>query len=281
MFRVDMENILRQYTNAYHERIRYPNPFNDADFETDDFESNEFRMYSFKIKKCPLNRAHDWTICPYAHQGERARRRDPRKVLYAAVSCPDYKASSSGKCPRGELCEFSHGVFEYWLHPTKYRTRVCNAGDCCTRSVCFFAHSPQELRVEPMAYIPNWFRLALRAKTEAETSNTLSSTSSSATRTSIIASSSTNRGRELGVIGRPKTSNTPTSALWELGSSSTTSSVVEMVRPTQELKLDFLESLRMMRISDYYNNQSNNVNNATNVKSDVPNLDWVTDLLAG
>ncbi|XP_052181254.1 zinc finger CCCH domain-containing protein 54-like [Diospyros lotus] len=118
---------------------RYPSLFDRTIYESD-----EFRMYGFKIKRCPRTRSHDWTQCPYAHCGERARRRDPRRYNYAAVACPDYR--EDGDCIRGDACPFAHGVFEYWLHPDKYRTRPCNAGESCERKVCFFAHSLAELR---------------------------------------------------------------------------------------------------------------------------------------
>ncbi|XP_030463409.1 zinc finger CCCH domain-containing protein 54 [Syzygium oleosum] len=109
------------------------------------YNSDEFRMYAYKVKRCPRTRSHDWTECPYAHRGEKAQRRDPRKVHYAAVACPAFRG---GSCLKGGSCEFAHGVFEYWLHPTRYRTRVCNAGEFCQRKVCFFAHSPDQLRPE-------------------------------------------------------------------------------------------------------------------------------------
>ncbi|KAK6936876.1 hypothetical protein RJ641_033906 [Dillenia turbinata] len=110
-----------------------------------DYSSDEFRMYSFKIKRCSRTRSHDWTECPFAHRGEKARRRDPRKFNYSAIACPDFR---NGECLKGESCEFAHGVFEYWLHPARYRTRVCNAGRLCQRKVCFFAHTAEQLRVE-------------------------------------------------------------------------------------------------------------------------------------
>lgn len=110
------------------------------------FCSDEFRMYAYKIKRCPRTRSHDWTECPYAHRGEKAERRDPRKFNYSAIPCPLFRMQ--GKCHKGDACEFAHGVFEYWLHPAKYRTRSCNAGPFCQRKVCFFAHTPEQLRSE-------------------------------------------------------------------------------------------------------------------------------------
>ncbi|MQL96721.1 hypothetical protein Taro_029402 [Colocasia esculenta] len=109
-------------------------------------ESDEFRMYSFKVKRCSKTRSHDWTECPYAHRGEKARRRDPRKFLYHGIACPEFR--SAGECIRGQHCEFAHGVFEFWLHPSRYRTRPCKAGEHCRRKVCFFAHTPEQLRAE-------------------------------------------------------------------------------------------------------------------------------------
>lgn len=79
-------------------------------------ECDEFRMYEFKVRRCGRGRAHDWTECPYAHPGEKARRRDPRRHQYSAAACPEFK---KGGCWKGDSCEFSHGVFECWLHPAR------------------------------------------------------------------------------------------------------------------------------------------------------------------
>ncbi|XP_040376055.1 zinc finger CCCH domain-containing protein 10-like [Oryza brachyantha] len=101
-------------------------------------------MYEFKVRRCPLSRAHDWTSCPYAHPGEAARRRDPRRAAYDGDPCPDFR---NGACPRGARCPLAHGTFELWLHPSRYRTRPCLSGSLCTRRVCFFAHNDRELRI--------------------------------------------------------------------------------------------------------------------------------------
>lgn len=116
----------------------------ESDIPVDAFSCDEFRMYEFKVRRCARGRSHDWTECPYAHPGEKARRRDPRKFHYSGTACPDFR---KGNCKRGDSCEYAHGVFECWLHPARYRTQPCKDGTSCRRRVCFFAHTPDQLRV--------------------------------------------------------------------------------------------------------------------------------------
>ncbi|GBG67234.1 hypothetical protein CBR_g84897 [Chara braunii] len=113
------------------------------DVKSSIYATDEFRMYSFKVKSCSRAYSHDWTECPFVHPGENARRRDPRRYHYSCVPCPDFR---KGSCRRGDSCEYAHGVFECWLHPAQYRTRLCKEGLKCTRRVCFFAHTSEELR---------------------------------------------------------------------------------------------------------------------------------------
>ncbi|KAF8413845.1 hypothetical protein HHK36_001839 [Tetracentron sinense] len=117
------------------------------DEESDPYSSDDFRMYEFKIRRCMRSRSHDWTDCPFAHPGEKARRRDPRRFHYSGNVCTDFRR---GGCRRGDACEFAHGVFECWLHPARYRTQACKDGKNCKRKVCFFAHTPRQLRVLPL-----------------------------------------------------------------------------------------------------------------------------------
>ncbi|KAJ6793345.1 uncharacterized protein M6B38_235825 [Iris pallida] len=113
------------------------------DIKNSIYASDEFRMFSFKVRPCSRAYSHDWTECPFVHPGENARRRDPRKYPYSCVPCPDFR---KGACKRGNTCEYAHGVFECWLHPAQYRTRVCKDGAACARRICFFAHTEEELR---------------------------------------------------------------------------------------------------------------------------------------
>lgn len=123
-------------------------PHNDSDSDSDDpYSSDHFRMYEFKVRRCTRSRSHDWTDCPFAHPGEKARRRDPRRFHYSGNVCPEYRR---GGCDRGDSCEFAHGVFECWLHPARYRTEACKDGKNCKRKVCFFAHTPRQLRILPV-----------------------------------------------------------------------------------------------------------------------------------
>ncbi|KAG8471822.1 hypothetical protein CXB51_036126 [Gossypium anomalum] len=114
------------------------------DSPVDAYSCDHFRMFEFKVRRCGRGRSHDWTECPYAHPGEKARRRDPRKFHYSGTACSDFR---KGNCRKGDSCEFAHGVFECWLHPARYRTLPCKDGSGCRRRVCFFAHTPDQLRV--------------------------------------------------------------------------------------------------------------------------------------
>ncbi|XP_062214885.1 zinc finger CCCH domain-containing protein 24-like [Phragmites australis] len=125
------------------EKKEYPVDPSLPDIKNSIYASDEFRMYSFKIRPCSRAYSHDWTECPFVHPGENARRRDPRKYHYSCVPCPDFR---KGVCRRGDMCEYAHGVFECWLHPAQYRTRLCKDGTSCSRRVCFFAHTTDELR---------------------------------------------------------------------------------------------------------------------------------------
>ncbi|EIE23296.1 hypothetical protein COCSUDRAFT_15780, partial [Coccomyxa subellipsoidea C-169] len=109
------------------------------------YKADDFRMYCMKVLPCSKRFCHDWTVCPYSHPGEKAKRRDPRLYSYTGIACPNMKKDQS--CTRGDACPYAHNVFEYWLHPTRYRTQLCNDGEKCARKICFFAHTLEELRV--------------------------------------------------------------------------------------------------------------------------------------
>lgn len=47
----------------------------------------------------------------------------------------------------GDSCHWSHSIFEHWLHPSRYKTRLCSFGRNCNRPICFFAHHNNELRI--------------------------------------------------------------------------------------------------------------------------------------
>ncbi|XAR65948.1 hypothetical protein NMG60_11011966 [Bertholletia excelsa] len=125
------------------EKKEYPVDATMPDINNGIYGTDEFRMYSFKVKPCSRAYSHDWTECPFVHPGENARRRDPRKFQYSCVPCPEFR---KGTCAKGDTCEYAHGVFESWLHPAQYKTRLCKDETGCSRKVCFFAHKPEELR---------------------------------------------------------------------------------------------------------------------------------------
>lgn len=134
---------LQKIPTPQSEKKEYPVDVSMPDINNGIYGTDDFRMYSFKIKPCSRAYTHDWTECPFVHPGENARRRDPRKYPYSCVPCPEFR---KGSCQKGDSCEYAHGVFESWLHPAQYRTRLCKEEIGCTRKVCFFAHRPEDLR---------------------------------------------------------------------------------------------------------------------------------------
>ncbi|KAE8677149.1 Zinc finger CCCH domain-containing protein 20 [Hibiscus syriacus] len=138
---------LQWYSSAEEPDVELDSVFSgleSPDSPVDAYSCDHFRMFEFKVRRCVRGRSHDWTECPYVHPGEKARRRDPRKFHYSGTACSDFK---KGNCRKGDSCEFAHGVFESWLHPARYRTLPCKDGSGCRRRVCFFAHTPEQLRV--------------------------------------------------------------------------------------------------------------------------------------
>ncbi|BDA51493.1 probable zinc finger CCCH domain-containing protein 30 at N-terminal half [Coccomyxa sp. Obi] len=109
-----------------------------------ELNGDDFKMYGLKVIPCSKAFCHEWSECPFAHRGEKAARRDLRKFHYSGVVCPDMR--KNGHCHRGDDCGFAHSIFEYGLHPTRFRTVPCSEGSGCTRKFCFFAHTPEELR---------------------------------------------------------------------------------------------------------------------------------------
>lgn len=51
-----------------------------------------------QVIPCTKRFVHDWTICPFAHAGEKAVRRDPRLHNYTGIACPDMKKVRQGGC---------------------------------------------------------------------------------------------------------------------------------------------------------------------------------------
>ncbi|GBF97578.1 hypothetical protein Rsub_10179, partial [Raphidocelis subcapitata] len=47
----------------------------------DDDTIAEFLMHSYKVIPCNKRFRHDWSTCPFAHNGEMAARRDPTKTM--------------------------------------------------------------------------------------------------------------------------------------------------------------------------------------------------------
>lgn len=113
-----------------------------------EYKSDDFRMFRLKIEPCSNPNPHCYTDCPFSHPNEKAKRRDPTKIQYDATACPHFR---KGQCQFGNACPCAHGVFELWLHPSKYKTELCTrpreVGKECEHPTCFFAHHESELRL--------------------------------------------------------------------------------------------------------------------------------------
>ena len=48
-----------------------------------------------QVAECQNKEPHDWTLCVFAHVGEKARRRDPAVCKYVATACPDFRKVGS------------------------------------------------------------------------------------------------------------------------------------------------------------------------------------------
>lgn len=60
-----------------------------------------------QVVLCQKHHSHDWGACPYAHEKEKARRRDPQTCKYSSCICPN---ASKGECPNGLNCPYAHTV---------------------------------------------------------------------------------------------------------------------------------------------------------------------------
>jgi hypothetical protein len=69
----------------------------------------------------------DWDTCPFAHVGEVVTRRPPHTHL--PKLCPKARRA----CRKGRACPYAHNVFEHWLHPSRFKTEICQHGSRCGR----------------------------------------------------------------------------------------------------------------------------------------------------
>lgn len=130
-----------------------PGPANGAGpGQREEMLPEEWLQFSYKVTPCNKPFAHDWSSCPCSHAGERAARRDPRAVPYRSIACAYAKRRIP--CPDGDQCLNAHNLYEYWLHPDRFKTEICQHGQCCTRPVCFFAHHSGEIRQLPPGLPP-------------------------------------------------------------------------------------------------------------------------------
>lgn len=279
--------MLKDSNNGFHDFAEHPycdinlNPIEAIDGEI--YGSDEFRMYAYKIRRCTRTRSHDWTDCPYAHRGEKAQRRDPRRIPYCAIACPAFR---NGRCYKGDSCEFAHGVFEYWLHPARYRTRACNAGRFCQRKVCFFAHTPEQLRAESKIRCNFAYRGRMHGGVchhhHHQNHFTAGSTGSSGSG-SVSGSSTTTKDHQFATSSAMTMMNMPeymmssvTSPISTVNSSANNSD--DQINCFDGVS-EFLKSIKAMKIRDDNNKSKSGVVGFEVSDSDLPNIEWISDLV--
>lgn len=104
----------------------------------------------------------DWGLLGWLGAGGSVAggRSAPGRRLPSPTAAPppsDLACPAAGR--RGDTCPYSHGVYECWLHPAKYRTQLCKEGPHCRRPVCFFAHSVLDLRQPTHVWDGNTFEV--------------------------------------------------------------------------------------------------------------------------
>jgi hypothetical protein len=70
----------------------------------------------------PEHTREEWDACPFAHVGEVVTRRAPQTHL--PKLCPKARRA----CRKGRGCPYAHNVFELWLHPSRFKTEICQHG---------------------------------------------------------------------------------------------------------------------------------------------------------
>lgn len=87
-----------------------------------------------QVLPCSKRFCHDWTVCPFAHPGEKARRRDPRLFTYTGIACPDMKKVRAS-------FDFAVPCCVYWMSVFRFGLQELVAGSVRTmqRGIILFA----------------------------------------------------------------------------------------------------------------------------------------------
>ncbi|KAM1625238.1 hypothetical protein ACFXTN_012388 [Malus domestica] len=118
----------------------------DPDMPMNPISCDQFRMFEFKVRRCAHGRSYDWTDCPYA---TRARR--PGVATRESTTTPALHALTSARATARRVTRASSLTVFSSAGSTRpgTGTQPCKDGLHCNRRVCFFAHTPEQLRVLP------------------------------------------------------------------------------------------------------------------------------------
>lgn len=124
-----------------------PRPLPISKIEDPDLTKIQFCLDTFKVKEC---KSRIGCNCDsYHHEFE--RRRNPLKVRYSEIPCPNvFKGSwrAPVMCPKGDSCGHSHTVNEASYHPRTFKTKNCvkfEEGTCHYGLKCAYMHGRDDI----------------------------------------------------------------------------------------------------------------------------------------
>jgi hypothetical protein len=71
-----------------------------------------------------INACWEWCRPGWVLTAVAAANNFPAAALLLDFGSPSLPTCLQGTCKRGDACTYAHGVFECWLHPSRYRTQV-------------------------------------------------------------------------------------------------------------------------------------------------------------
>eukprot|EP00775_Hariotina_reticulata_P013425 gene13425-13553_t len=152
---------------------------------------DQFLQYTYKVVPCDKTWRHDYSTCPFAHSGESSERRHPSTYLPFMCNSTQHSTDLKEKCPFGTSCKYAHGHFELWLHPGRFRTKMCSLGDktqgspACSSDACDDPLALWTAAMAPQPPVLDSFGLQLQSSLMADAAAGLSEAAIAASASSL------------------------------------------------------------------------------------------------